>query len=221
VTFAAWVSVVILHREARTVGVAWMVVGMAGYFLYRRHLGIDPKEVARLERRKAPEGFAELAYRSVLVPIFGTDVNGRAMQRVANLVGDDAAVDAVYVIQVPPQLSLEAGMEEEEERGLGVLEAARVRAREGGLKIRTSLIRTRNPGAALVEEARRRGSEIIYLDALHAPPSERALGPTATYLLTERPCRIVVETDNSGQGNGNGASSAPTRSRAAAPARTG
>ena len=29
-----------------------------------------------------------------------------------------------------------------------------------------------------------------------APPSERVLGPTATYLLRERACRIVIETDN-------------------------
>src|SRR5437763_1248900 len=34
-TFAAWLSVVVLHTEARTVGVGWMVAGMAGYFLYR------------------------------------------------------------------------------------------------------------------------------------------------------------------------------------------
>ena len=27
-----------------------------------------------------------------------------------------------------------------------------------------------------------------------SPPSERALGPTATYLLAHRPCRVVIET---------------------------
>src|SRR5919201_541827 len=42
-TFTAWVSVVILHGEARTVGVGWMVAGLAGYFLYRRSQGLDPK----------------------------------------------------------------------------------------------------------------------------------------------------------------------------------
>src|SRR3954452_22349453 len=42
-TFAAWISVVALHSEARTVGVPWMVLGLAGYFLYRRRIGIDPR----------------------------------------------------------------------------------------------------------------------------------------------------------------------------------
>src|SRR3954449_4030943 len=38
-TFAAWVSVVVLHTEARTVGIGWMVVGMVGYFWYRKGRG--------------------------------------------------------------------------------------------------------------------------------------------------------------------------------------
>src|SRR4051794_1886080 len=115
-TFAAWVSVVALHVEARTVGVAWMVVGMAGYFVYRRRLGLDPRESTRIDRRAAPAGFHELAYRSALVPIFGTDVNRDAMRAAAKLAGEGTTVDALYVIEVPPQLSLEAGMNHEERR---------------------------------------------------------------------------------------------------------
>ncbi|MBV9416555.1 MAG: universal stress protein, partial [Solirubrobacterales bacterium] len=53
---------------------------------------------------------------------------------------------------------------------------------------------TRNPGAAIVDEAERVSAEIIYLGTAHAPPSERALGPTANYLLAHRPCRVVIET---------------------------
>ena len=195
-TFAAWVSVVVLHVEARTVGIGWMVCGMAGYFLYRRRIGMDPRVECRIERPSAPAGFQELAYGSALVPIFGTDASGRAMSSAARLVGENATIDALYVIEVPPQLSLEAGMEEEEELARAVLDTARIKGRERKLKVRTGVIRTRNAGAALVEEARSRGSEVVYLDTVHAPPSEAVLGPTATYLLRERPCRIVIESDN-------------------------
>ena len=58
-----------------------------------------------------------------------------------------------------------------------MLEVAKLRAREHGLRARTQILRTRNPGAALVEEARLRQSQIIYLDTVHAPPSEQVLGP--------------------------------------------
>jgi hypothetical protein len=48
--------------------------------------------------------------------------------------------------------------------------------------------------AALVDEARQRGSEIVYFDMGHAPAAERVFGPITSYLLRERPCRIVIET---------------------------
>jgi hypothetical protein len=95
-------------------------------------------------------------------------------------------------------------MEREEDLGRSVLDAARMGARAGKIKIRTSIIRTRNAGAALVDEARQQGSEVIYLDTVHAPPSEQALGPTARYLLEKRPCRIIVETDGHGRNGSNG-----------------
>jgi basic amino acid/polyamine antiporter, APA family len=212
-TFTAWVSVVVLHQEARTVGIGWMVIGMGSYFWYRRRNGLDFKTEYRIDRGRAPEGFSELAYGSVLVPIFGDDVSAGVLRRAAKLAGEDATVDAVYVIEVPPQLSLEAGMQEEEALAESLLDAARIRARESRLKVRTSVIRTRNAGAALVDEARARGSDLIYFDMGHAPPAERVFGPTTSYLLRVRPCRIVIETAGpvravSGNGvpSGNGAS---------------
>jgi hypothetical protein len=165
---------------------------------------LHPLEAARIVHPQRPEDFEELSYRSALVPIFGADVDGHALRAAAKLVGEDATVDALYVLRVPPQLSLGAGLAEEEAAGRAVLETARVRGRQSKLKVRTALIRTRNPGAAIVEEAERRGSEVIFVSTVHAPPSEHALGPTTTYLLERRPCRIVVESDSSGNGNGNG-----------------
>ena len=197
-TFAAWVSVVALHGEARTVGIPWMVLGLTGYVLYRRHLGLDPREQARLGRPERLVEFQELSYASALVPIFGTDVSARALRAAARLVGPDAKVDAVYVLQVPPQLSLDAGLDEEEQLGLSVLEAARVAGRRAGVDVRARLIRTRNPGKALVDEARRVHADLVYVDAVHAPLRERALGPTVSYLLEKRPCRVVVELEPPG-----------------------
>jgi hypothetical protein len=76
-----------------------------------------------------------------------------------------------------------------------VLESARIQARRLGIKIHTGLIRTRNPGSALVEEAERIGSDVIYWSTIHAPAGEEGIGPTATYLLGRRPCRVIIETD--------------------------
>ncbi len=139
--------------------------------------------------------FEALGYRTALVPIFGDDVSAAAIGSAAKLIGRDGVVHAVFVLPVPSHLSLEAGLEEEEAHGRSVLESARIQARRAGLKIRTGLIRTRNPGAALVEEAQRLHSEVIYWSTLHAPVGERRIGPTAVYLLRKRPCRVIIETE--------------------------
>jgi hypothetical protein len=195
-TFAAWVSVVALHVEARTVGIAWMVVGMAGYFVYRHSQGLAPAQRFELPRAAAPEGFRELAYRSALVPIFGRDVTGRTMRAAAKLVDPDASIDAIVFLEVPPQLPLEGGLEREEAEAREHLEAARLRARDEKLKIRTALIRTRNAGAAIVDEAIRRNAEVIYLD--FAGAKRPGLGAIASYVLEKRPCRVVIETMGGG-----------------------
>jgi hypothetical protein len=77
-----------------------------------------------------------------------------------------------------------------------VLESARIQARRLGVTIHTGLIRTRNPGAALVEEAERVGCDMIYWSTIHAPAGEQRIGPTAAYLLSKRPCRVIIETEN-------------------------
>jgi nucleotide-binding universal stress UspA family protein len=96
---------------------------------------------------------------------------------------------------VPNQLSLDAGLTDEEAHGRSVLESARIQARRAQIKIHTGLIRTRHPGAALVQEAERTGADVIYWSTIHAPAGEQGIGPTAAYLLGKRPCRVIVETD--------------------------
>jgi APA family basic amino acid/polyamine antiporter len=197
-TLAAWISVMALHVDARYVGSGWMVVGVTGYVIYRRRNGMDLYSHHKIPRRERPPQFVELEYRSAVVPIFGTDVSASSLRAAAKLVGEGALVEAIYVLRVPNQLSLDAGLEDEEQLGLSVLESAKLTGRKAGLKVHTRLIRTRSPGAAIVEEAERTRAEIIYLSTAHAPPSERALGPTASYLLAHRPCRVVIETGANG-----------------------
>ncbi len=195
-TFSVWIVVVITHSEARTIGIPWMILGMGGYFLYRRRAGLDPLKQYRLPRPARPPDFEQLGYRTALVPIFGSDVSATALASAAKLVGEEGVLYAIFVLPVPSQLSLEAGLEEEEAQGRSVLESARIVARRAGIKIHTGLIRTRNPGAALVEEALRVHADVIYWSTLHAPSRERRIGPTAIYLLTHRPCRVIIETDS-------------------------
>jgi len=195
-TFLAWVAVVALHPEAKYVGIPWMVFGMIGYVVYRKRAGLSLSKSVVLVRPERPPDFHQLGYRTALVPIFGADVSAQTLLTAAKLIGKDGIVYAVFVLPVPRQLSLDAGLEEEEALGRSILESARIQGRRAGIKVRTGLIRARNPGAALADEAQRIDADVIYLSTLHAPASEQRIGLTASYLLDRRPCRIVIETDS-------------------------
>jgi APA family basic amino acid/polyamine antiporter len=195
-TGLAFVTVTVLHLDVAVAGVVWLAIGMALYVVYRRQQKLDLRTTTRIARPERPPDFEELEYKTALVPIFGDDVSASALISAAKLIGAEGVVYAIYVLPVPSQLSLESGLEEEEARGRSVLESARIQARRAGIKIHTGLIRTRNPGSALVEEAERVGCDVIYWSAIHAPAGEQRIGPTAAYLLSKRPCRVIIETDN-------------------------
>jgi APA family basic amino acid/polyamine antiporter len=183
----------VLHSEARIIGTAWIGLGLVGYLLYRRRLGIDPRVQQRVRRPQRPVGFLDVSYKSALVPIFGDDIDADAMHRAAAVVDPDAVVEAVYVLEVPREHDLPKGFEEQEYQARCALDIARLQARSRGLKVRVKLIRTRNPGRAIVEEALERDSDLIYISTEHAPSRERLLGPTVRYILAKRPCRVIVE----------------------------
>src|ERR1041385_4720156 len=112
-TFAAWCAVVALHPEARTLGIPWMLVGLAGYVIYRRRQGLDPRRQYKVQRSQRPPDFEAFDYRTALVPMFSADVSARALHSAAKLIGEEGVLYAVFVLPVPNQLSLDAGLEEE------------------------------------------------------------------------------------------------------------
>jgi basic amino acid/polyamine antiporter, APA family len=213
-TGAAFVSVIVLHPEARVIGTAWLALGLCGYLLYRRRLGLDPRRIEQVRHRDRPLDFLEVSYKSALVPIFGTEIDAAAMQRAAAVVDPGATVEVFHVLKVPREHELpDGGFDQLEFEARCALEEARMQARASGLKVRVNLVRTRNPGRAIVEEARERGSDLIYLSTDQAPSDERLLGPTTRYILAKRPCRVIVESAGNGAGrpgsppaqrNGNG-----------------
>jgi APA family basic amino acid/polyamine antiporter len=193
-TGAAFISVVALHTEARYVGTGWMVLGLAGYFLYRRRAGLDPKLVYRIPHPPHPVGFLEPTYTSVIVPIFGTSIDTQAMHRAAAIAGPETAVEALFMLQIPTEQPIDCDMTEEEMAARRVLEVARLQARTAKLKVRVRLVRTRHPGKSIVDEAIERRADLIYISTEHAPSTERdILGPTTRYVLGKRPCKVIVE----------------------------
>ncbi len=215
-TGAAFVSVIVLHTEARIIGTAWIGLGLIGYLLYRRHLGIDPAGPAA----GAPS--RSVRWASSRSPTARPWCRSSAPTSTPTR----CAVPRPWSIQMPssrpstcsrfpPSTSCRRGFEEQEYEARCALDIARLQARARGLKVRVKLIRTRNPGRAIVEEALERGSDLIYISTEHAPSNERLLGPTTRYILANRPCRVIVEGGDGGKPAALPASRAPAAAQPA------
>jgi APA family basic amino acid/polyamine antiporter len=216
-TAAGWVAVMVLHERARYVGLGWMAAGIALYVIYRR-----ADETSLLRRvTVAPQVLRaeqphERDYGSVLVPLFGTELDDDVVQTAALLVSgeqtDEAAIDtatieALWMFVIPMSLPLEASLPEAQiKHARQVLARAKAVGEEyGGVHVATATVRTRRAGFAIVDEARRRGVEAIVLGAEEPSlirggarlggrggPLEAYVGDVTKYVVRKADCRVIV-----------------------------
>ena len=214
---AGWVAVMVLHERARYVGLGWMAVGIALYVVYRRadetsllrRVTVAP-QVLRAEQPR------ERDYGSILVPLFGTDLDDDIVQTAALLVSgeqtDEAAIDAatieaLWIFVIPMSLPLDASLPEAQiKHARQVLARAKAVGEEySGVHVATATVRTRRAGYAIVDEARRRGVEAIVLGAEEpslirggarlggrAGPLEAYVGDVTKYVVRKAGCRVIV-----------------------------
>src|SRR6059058_2672855 len=84
-----------------------------------------------------------LAYRRLVVPLTADVESETAMELAAELATDHGAAITAVVVEVPPQLPLNAHMLAEEAEARRVLEEARVIAEQRGVRLHPRLMRAR------------------------------------------------------------------------------
>jgi APA family basic amino acid/polyamine antiporter len=213
---AAWVSVVITHSGARYVGFGWMAFGLTTYVVYRRTQGksllkrvIVPEEAMRLERD-------ELEYGSILVPLTGTPLDDDMIQTAGRLAGDEndpglerhgSTIEALWIFEVPMALPIDARLPDAQlDRARAALRRAKAVGEEyEGVEVATATVRARRAGAAIVEEAKRRGVQAIVLAAEEPSrirggallggrggPMENFVGDATKYVVSKAPCEVIL-----------------------------
>jgi basic amino acid/polyamine antiporter, APA family len=105
-----------------------------------------------------------------------------------------ARIVAMRVIVVPLDLPLDAELPEEEERADALLDKARDVGELYGVTVLQRIVRARNAGRAIVDEAERRQAEIIVLGAPRGrhPGRSAIFGKTVDFVLKNAPCRVMV-----------------------------
>jgi APA family basic amino acid/polyamine antiporter len=222
-SIVAWVGVLLYHDEARFIGTAWMLVGVGLFVLYRRRQGLSLTRLVEVTPATLTRRELEVEYGSILVPVFGAELDDDIMSTAGQLAsdqdsgeGDGAVIEAIYVIEVPMSLPLDARLPEETvEKAKRALERAkRVGEEYEGVEVATAAVRGRRTGAAIVEEGRRRNVEAIVIGA--EPPSPmrgggllggvsgsrpRELGEVTAYVLEKSNCRVLITAPPDGGGS--------------------
>jgi APA family basic amino acid/polyamine antiporter len=106
-----------------------------------------------------------------------------------------AVIVALTVVEVPLELPLDAYLPEQVEEANRQLDEARTIGESYGVRVIGRLVRARRAGRAIVDEAARRGSQIIVMGA---PRRHRAVrksaifGETVDFVLKHAPTRVMV-----------------------------
>ncbi len=222
----ALVAVLALHTSARWVGPVWMLLGIVLYVAYRagseksltRRLTV-PEDTLTLEAGPAAE------YGSILVPVFGNELDDDIMQTAGRLAAEEpldgdeedegAQIEALWVMVIPMSLPLDgrvpdADVKHARER---LHHAKQVGEEYEGVVVNPFISRARSAGEAIVREARRRGVEAIVMPA-EEPSRIRGgvllggreglrstfVGDTTRYVINKAPCRVILTAPPSSSG---------------------
>ena len=133
------------------------------------------------------------AYRRLVVPLTAEVESETAMELAAELAADHGAtITAVVVIEVPPQLPLDAHMLDEEDEARRVLEEARAigsgEASRADARSCAPVRRARRSS----REAAAGGADVVVLRAPRAGAGRRSSARRSTYVLKHAPCRVLV-----------------------------
>jgi APA family basic amino acid/polyamine antiporter len=184
--------IVIQTPSIRYTGIAWLVIGFAFYVVYRRRVVHRP--LTETVRAPVQLGAAvALEYRNILVPVVEGRESEEAVDVACRLAAERrAAIVAVRVIVVPLERPLGAALPEEELRADELLDQARAIGELYGVRVIARIVRARQAGRAIVDEAARRHSEIIVLGAPRRRRTQGIFGKTVDFVLRNAPCRVMV-----------------------------
>jgi basic amino acid/polyamine antiporter, APA family len=214
----AFISVLVYHDTARWVGLCWMTFGLLFYVVYRKVFeGTTLTKRVSVTERALTKQVAEVAFRNILVPVFGSKFDDDIVATAGRLAaaeqeesGDEEGethLALVYVIEVPLTLPLEAelpaGVEQEARRALA--RASDVGEEYADVRVTTEVVRARGVGPGIVEAARRHGSEAVVIGG--EPPTKikggarlggiggarpAEIGAATEYVLKKAPCRVLL-----------------------------
>ena len=192
-TFTVWCVILVYKPLSGFIGIAWVAVGIVAYVIFRKAHGYSLTKTV-----KTPDLPASLqddvVYDQLLVPVRDTVVSEEMMVLACQLATERrSSIDALYVIEVPLNLPIDASLPEERERARQVLERAAQAADMFNVRLTPVIVTARSAGRAIVEEAIARRSEVIVLGSQGKRRiADKVFGRTIDYVLDNLPCEAII-----------------------------
>ena len=203
-TGTALLVATLLDLRVLASGVLWLVLGIAIYVVYRRRQGLSLTETHKIVMQK-PVVEHEVEYQSVLVAFEDGDFSHEAVATAVRLAARRRrGIHVLVTITVPTGSPIDAAMPDEERRAASLIDSARVR---GGRRVtgHWEKVRQGQAGRRIVEEAREIQARAIVMSLPPRRTGKSLFGKTLETVLSERPCRVIIDSSRGVDGGRNGA----------------
>jgi basic amino acid/polyamine antiporter, APA family len=192
-TGIALIVATVLDLRVLVSGVGWMALGITLYVIYRRRQGLSLTETHKVVVPK-PVVEHEVEYESVLVAFEDDHYSPEAVSTAVRLAARRRrGIHVLVTITVPPNSPINAAMPEQEAKASSIIDSARVR---GGRRVtgHWEKVRPGQAGRRVVEEAREIRARAVVLPLPPRRTGASLFGRTLETVLSERPCRVIIDS---------------------------
>jgi basic amino acid/polyamine antiporter, APA family len=192
-TAIAFVVIVALNIAVAAAGVAWLVLGIVIYVAFRRSQGLDLFATHKVAIPQ-PVTDHEAEYDSVLVPLVDGHYDEQVMATASRLAARRRrGIHVLALVTVPNALPIDATMTDAEAAADTVIERAKI---HGGRRVSGHMekIRAGQAGRRIIEEAADMRAAAIVMPLPRRVDGASLFGKTLETVLTERPCRVIIES---------------------------
>jgi len=192
-TCIAFVVIAILYPSVTMFGVGWLLFGIVVYVAFRRQQGLDLASTHKVAIAQ-PVVDHEAEYDSVLVHFGESGYDDQVLGTARKLAARKRrGIHVLVTITVPNSMEIDAPMPEQEESAQSIIEEAKV-AGGGRVSGHVERVRAGQAGRRIVEDAVDMRAAAIVMPLPRRVDGASLFGKTLETVLTERPCRVIIES---------------------------
>ena len=192
-TCIAFVVIAILYPSVTMFGVGWLLFGIVVYVAFRRQQGLDLASTHKVAIAQ-PVVDHEAEYDSVLVHFGESGYDDQVLGTARKLAARKRrGIHVLVTITVPNSMEIDAPMPEQEEIAQSIIEEAKV-AGGGRVSGHVERVRAGQAGRRIVEDAVDMRAAAIVMPLPRRVDGASLFGKTLETVLTERPCRVIIES---------------------------